>query len=204
MNGTVVVKALGPARRHKRKVAAVVTVEDPGRRNGLRFHSAPHPDHIVLRFEDVDVVDKSVALPEPGHVGVVLRFARENPDGLLMIHCKAGIARSTALALAVIADRMGEGREDEAVADLLAVRPEAVPNILMLQFADDLLDRSGRLVEAWKRIEDADPAYAEHRAEKLQILRRRPDLFAKAGETPLPVMRFRPHSLRAEFLRVDG
>lgn len=203
MNGSVVVKALGPARRHKRKAAAVVTVEDPGRRNGLRFHSSPHPDHIVLRFEDVDVVDETVAMPRPGHVDAVLRFARENPDGTLLVHCKAGIARSTALALAVIADRLGPGREREAVAELLSARPEAAPNLLMLGFADDLLERSGRLVEAWNAVENSDPEYAEHRRQKLDILHKRPDLFARAGEAPLPALRFRRQTIRPEMIRID-
>jgi predicted protein tyrosine phosphatase len=203
MKGSVVVKALGAARRHKRKAEAVVTVEDPGLRNGLRFHTSPHPDHIVLRFEDVDIVDESVALPMVGHVEAVLRFARDNMEGTLLVHCKAGIARSTALALAIIADRLGPGREHDAVAELIAIRPEAVPNLLMLGFADDLLERSGRLVEAWDKIERSDPEYAEHRRQKLEILHKRPELFARAGERPLPAMRFRPQSTRPEMVRID-
>jgi predicted protein tyrosine phosphatase len=204
MNGTVLVKALGPAKRRKRSFDAVVTVEDPGRRNGLRFHNAPHPDHMVLRFEDVDVVDEAVAMPHPGHVAAVLQFARENPSGKLLIHCKAGIARSTALALAVIADRFGPGRETDAVAELLTVRPEAAPNLLMLDFADDLLGRSGALVEAWRKVEDSDQAYAEHRKAKLEILRKRPELFARATERPLPGLRFRPNTRTPEHVAIGG
>lgn len=203
MDGNVLVRGLGPARRMKRKVAAVVTVEDPGRRNGLRFHSAPHPDHIVLRFEDIDIVDESVALPRPGHVDAALRFARENTQGTLLVHCKAGIARSTAIALAVIADRIGPGSEDEAVSRLLSIRPEAAPNILMVGFADDLLGRDGRLVAAWNAVENSEPEYAAHRRQKLEILKKRPELFARGGETPLPALRFRPQSVRAEMTRID-
>lgn len=203
MNGNVIVKSLGQARRIKRKVGAVVTIEDPGRRNGLRYHSAPHPDHLVLRFEDVDVADESVALPRPDHVRSVLEFARQNTEGKLLVHCKAGVARSTALALAVMADRMGAGREADAVEELLRVRPESAPNLLLLGFADDVLERGGALRGAWDEVESAHAHYAEHREKKLEILRRQPHLFARAGDRPLPAMRYRPRTTKPEFASID-
>jgi predicted protein tyrosine phosphatase len=42
----------------------------------------------------------------------------------------------------------GPGREQEAMERVLSQRPVAVPNRRMIELADRLLDRGGRLVEA--------------------------------------------------------
>ena len=177
----VTVTTLNRARRTKRRHDAVLTIEDPGQRNPLRFHVSPHPEHLVLKFEDVDFAEPTLALPREEHVAAALDFGRRHRDGRVLVHCKAGIARSTALALAIIADRLGEGREKEAVSELLVVRPEAVPNLLILAMADELLARNGALVDAWMEIEKSDTEYADHRRQKLEILKKRPELFAKAA-----------------------
>jgi Predicted protein tyrosine phosphatase len=179
--GQVSVTTLNKARRKKRRYDAVLTIEDPGQRNPLRFHVAPHPEHLVMKFEDVDFAEPTVALPREEHVAAAIEFGRRHREGSVLVHCKAGIARSTALALAIIADRMGHGREHEAVAELLLVRPEAVPNLLILSMADKLLGREGALVSAWMAVEESDEDYAEHRRQKVEILRKRPELFARAG-----------------------
>jgi len=66
----------------------------------------------------------------------------------VVIHCQAGISRSTAAAAIFHAVLLGEGREDEAVARVLAAREYANPNRRMIALADELLGREGRLVDA--------------------------------------------------------
>lgn len=179
MDPRIKVASLSTATRTKRRFDAVLTIEDPGIRNGLRFHGHPHPDHLILRFEDVDDPAEGVALPDIRHVEAAVAFGREHADRSILVHCKAGVARSAAMALALISDRMGEGAEREAVANLLEVRPVAVPNLIVLSFADRVLERQGRLVEAWMEIERMHRKYPEHRALKRQILARHPAMYSR-------------------------
>lgn len=196
----VTVTTLNRAKRTKRRHDAVLTIEDPGQRNPLRFHVSPHPEHLVMKFEDVDFAESTLALPREEHVAAALDFGRRHRDSTMLIHCKAGIARSTALALAIIADRLGEGREKDAVAEMLAVRPEAVPNLLILSMADDLLGRNGALVAAWMAVEESDQEYARHRRQKIELLRKRPELFAKASANVAgSIQRFETTSVTARF-----
>lgn len=196
----VTITTLNRARRTKRRHDAVLTIEDPGQRNPLRFHVSPHPEHLVMKFEDVDFAEPTLALPREEHVAAALDFGRRHRDGSMLVHCKAGIARSTALALAIIADRLGGGREKDAVAELLAVRSEAVPNLLILAMADALLARDGALVDAWMAIENSDTEYANHRRQKLEILKKRPELFAKAtANVSGSIQRFEAASVTPRF-----
>jgi predicted protein tyrosine phosphatase len=71
--------------------------------------------------------------------------------GRVLIHCEAGVSRSTATALIMYGCWLGPGREREAMARVLAQRPVAVPNRRMVEIADRLLERGGRLVEALGR-----------------------------------------------------
>jgi predicted protein tyrosine phosphatase len=190
--GTVWVTNLTKARRTKRRYDAVITIEDPGQRNPLRFHVSPHPEHLVMKFEDVDFHDSTIALPRQEHVTAAIEFGRRHPGGNLLVHCRAGIARSTALALAIIADRLGAGHEKEAVAELLRVRPEAAPNLLILPMADALLERDGALVDAWMAVENSSAEYAEHREKKVDLFREKPHLFARATASITGTIQFFP------------
>ena len=76
MTGTITIKPQNQARRAKRRFDAVLTIEDPGLRNGLRFHRTPHPDHLVLKYEDIDFVDETIALPRIGHLQAAIDFGR--------------------------------------------------------------------------------------------------------------------------------
>ncbi|NTF17640.1 tyrosine protein phosphatase [Agrobacterium rubi] len=192
----ITVRNMNQARRAKRRHDAVLTIEDPGQRHPLRFHSAPHPEQLVMKFEDVDFHEATIALPREEHVTAAIEFGRRHRDGSILIHCRAGIARSTALALAIIADRLGAGREKEAVADLLVIRPEAAPNLIMLAMTDTLLGRGGALVNAWMEVENSDERYADHRKKKLEILRRRPEAFARASANVSgSILRFENNSI---------
>ncbi|HEV2718715.1 MAG TPA: hypothetical protein VG323_01755 [Thermoanaerobaculia bacterium] len=72
-------------------------------------------------------------------------------SGRVVIHCQAGISRSTAAATIFYAVLLGEGAEDEAIARVLASRDFALPNRRMIRLADEILGRSGKLVDAVER-----------------------------------------------------
>ena len=69
---SVAVRSLAQAKRVKRNYDAIITIEDPSFRKGLRFHNAPHPDQLVMWFEDVDHPWETVALPNRVHVETAL------------------------------------------------------------------------------------------------------------------------------------
>ena len=66
----------------------------------------------------------------------------------LLIHCFAGISRSTAAALLIVSDLLGLGREAEAFDIVLTLRPNAYPNRLLVKHGDTVLDRQGRILKA--------------------------------------------------------
>ncbi|NQU11734.1 dual specificity protein phosphatase family protein [bacterium] len=66
----------------------------------------------------------------------------------LLIHCYAGISRSTATALAILMQVYGQGREEEAVRHLFRIRPQAAPNPRIVLETDLILGCGGQLVAA--------------------------------------------------------
>ena len=68
--------------------------------------------------------------------------------GIVLLHCAGGVSRSAAAAAICMCVWLGPGRETECVAEVLRVRPGALPNQGLIQFADAILQRNGRLVEA--------------------------------------------------------
>lgn len=145
----IVVSSLRDARRSYVHFDGVITVEDVAMEDGLRVPASRKTAQAVLRFDDVDFDDRLAAPAQPRQVAEAIAFARGFAGRRLLIHCNAGLCRSPALALAVIADRMGPGRETEAVEALASIRPGAAPNLLVVEIADRLLGRDGALARAW-------------------------------------------------------
>ena len=77
-----------------------------------------------------------------------LEFAEEWGYPSLLIHCHAGMSRSPAIALAIIANCLGVGTEQEAVRELLKIVPLCTPNKLLVEIIDSELNRNGRLIRA--------------------------------------------------------
>ncbi len=78
-------------------------------------------------------------IPERRDVERVIRFYRQTQDQAsgYVVHCWGGISRSTAVALGLLF--LACGSEDEAARQLVAIRPEAGPHRLILEFFDRLL-----------------------------------------------------------------
>ena len=87
--------------------------------------------------------------PGDGHVAAILAFAeawdRKEP---LLIHCYAGISRSTAAAYIAACALAPERDEAEIARALRIASPSATPNALFVSIADRLLGRDGRMVAA--------------------------------------------------------
>ena len=125
----------------------------------LSCHPGPH---VRLVFHDLNGDDRA------GYVGFAPADARRLVDfcalvaqdpGATLIHCAAGISRSTAAALVLIATMMGPGEEAASVESLvdavtwtwandLREVQMILPNRRVVALCDQLLGREGRLLAA--------------------------------------------------------
>jgi len=110
-------------------------------------------NHAVIGVSDIAEPRDGHVLPADEHVAGILAFARAWPrDKPLVIHCYAGISRSTAAAY-IAACALAPERDEGAIADTLrAASPSATPNPLFVAIADRMLGREGRMVAAIARI----------------------------------------------------
>jgi predicted protein tyrosine phosphatase len=106
---------------------------------------------LVLRFDDVLEGGDGLVLPNEGHIRELLDFdAGGVAEDRLVIHCTAGISRSTA-ALAILLARRHPDCEDDVFAVIRSIRPQAWPNSLMIGIGDATLGLNGTLVDALSR-----------------------------------------------------
>jgi predicted protein tyrosine phosphatase len=104
--------------------------------------------HIRLAFHDIVEPMPGLVAPDRDMMQAVLDFGRNSEhQRALLIHCWAGISRSSAAAFAIACDR-NPGFERDIAAELRRRAPYATPNRLMVRLADDLLERNGRMIEA--------------------------------------------------------
>jgi predicted protein tyrosine phosphatase len=101
-----------------------------------------------VRLMIADVVTEEGATEEDVRGIIQLAGQLRTESGTLLIHCEAGISRSTATALIIYACWLGRGREDEAMERVVTQRPYAIPNRRMVALADNLLELDGRLLQA--------------------------------------------------------
>ena len=130
--------------------SGVITIEEPDTEDPFRTDGVPQ---LVLQFHDIDMTMLGYVEPEPEHIQQALTFARET-DGSLLVHCRAGVSRSTAIALAIAADRLGAGNERQACEWLRETYPQAQPNRLVVFLADQLLALNHQLLHAYMGLRD--------------------------------------------------
>ena len=103
-------------------------------------------------------------LPESEHVDQIIAFARrwaddQPPTGPLLIHCYAGVSRSTAAAYISFLAIDETMDEFEAARTLRRSSPTASPNPRLIEIADGLLGRNGRMIEAIRSIGRGEDCY---------------------------------------------
>ena len=138
-----------------RSVTHVLSILDPGWPEPEAFFTYDPHRRTTLHFHDEIEPAPGIELPRREHMEQILAFGRslqrdlaERADAHLLVHCHAGISRSTAAMTALLAQADSSLDEDTIFERVLAVRPKAWPNSLMIGFADELLSRGGRLTRA--------------------------------------------------------
>ena len=107
---------------------------------------------LQLAFHDVVEVTPDLIAPTGETMQAIIDFGRSwTRESPMLIHCWAGISRSSAAAFVLACDN-NPGREQAIAEELRRRAPFATPNRLMVALADDLLQRQGRMVDAVARI----------------------------------------------------
>lgn len=138
----VTVRNLNEARKINEKYDAVISVV--GSPNCLKFN---HPNHHKEFFDDICEEEDWGREPRLEHVERIVWFVRGLANSSrILVHCQAGISRSTATALGALV-ALG-WNELEALEHVVSGHPKDrpfCPNELILQHFDKLL--GGQLVE---------------------------------------------------------
>lgn len=119
--------------------------------NGQTPVAAPVHDENYLRlnFNDIATEIPGLVAPAETHIVKLLEFVtawdRKAP---MVIHCFAGISRSTASAYISTLALEPERDAFELAAELRALSPSATPNPRLIAFADAILGRNGDMIAA--------------------------------------------------------
>lgn len=138
-------------------------IESHGARHAVSLLSAdtPHPHfaaldpskHLRLTFHDIvqpmDGMSPPRAADAERLVNFLMGWERQAP---MLIHCWAGISRSTAAAYTALCLLRPNDDEEQLAEELRQASPSATPNRLIVSFTDRLLGREGRMVRAIDKI----------------------------------------------------
>jgi predicted protein tyrosine phosphatase len=117
-------------------------------------------NHLWLSMHDIVAAQEGMTPPGEAHVRTLLDFARAwDRARPLVVHCYAGISRSTATAYIIAAALAPERDEFELAATLRRLSPSATPNPRLIAVADQILGRDGRMAEAIASIGRGADAY---------------------------------------------
>jgi predicted protein tyrosine phosphatase len=135
------------------------TVQETGARHVITLlrdvHLVTRPEnvaedrHLVLGMDDIPEPADGYIAPGEDHVAKLIAFALAwDRSAPLVVHCYAGISRSTAGAF-VTACALNPGRSELRIARELRQRSEtASPNRRIVSIADQVLGRNGRMIDA--------------------------------------------------------
>jgi predicted protein tyrosine phosphatase len=105
--------------------------------------------HLYVAVSDITEAMDGHILPEETHVHQILGFLHGWDRGHpLLIHCWAGVSRSTAAAYIAACALSPDRSEGEIARAIRRNSPTATPNARLVALADAVLDRGGRMVAA--------------------------------------------------------
>ncbi|HUU65828.1 MAG TPA: tyrosine protein phosphatase [Methyloceanibacter sp.] len=109
--------------------------------------------HLRLSMNDICEPRDGLVVPCEDHVAELIRFALDwDQQAPLLIHCWAGISRSTAAAFISLCALNPETDEGALARTLRGASPTATPNSRLVALADKVLARQGRMTAAVEKI----------------------------------------------------
>lgn len=153
-------------------VSHVLSILDPGWPEPTAFGTYGEHERLELRFNDIIDERAGMILPQRADVERVLAFGRDlmaEPSAHLLVHCHAGISRSTASMTLILAQARPDRPAVEALAEVVRIRPQAWPNLRMIEIGDAMLGLGGALVAAahdrYRAVTMRDPDWGRRMAE---------------------------------------
>jgi len=106
-------------------------------------------NHLRVQVDDITEHKDGFVAPCETHIEQILNFVRSwDRSAPMVVHCFAGISRSTASAFAA-ACMLNPHRDEIAIArQIRTASPIAQPNRLIVSLADRALGRDGRMLRA--------------------------------------------------------
>jgi predicted protein tyrosine phosphatase len=164
----------------------VLSILDPDFPVPEAFGRFGEHEKLELRFHDVIEADPGMEPPREADVARLLAFGRTLPDrpnegAHLLVHCHAGISRSTAAVALILSQALPDRDADEIMQEVLRIRAKAWPNLLMLEFGDAMLGRKGQIVAAAVKVYRKQLEIRPHLAEFMTLGRRGREVVAANG-----------------------
>jgi predicted protein tyrosine phosphatase len=105
--------------------------------------------HLRLVFHDIHEAIEGYIVPAAEHVRELIGFMRAaGREGPMLIHCRAGISRSTAAAFIAACIAHPDRDEHDLAVALRRASPLARPNETLVELADRELGRRGKMSAA--------------------------------------------------------
>ncbi len=116
--------------------------------------------HLFLAMNDITAAMDGMTLPSQKHVEDYLAFVEAwERDQPMVVHCFAGVSRSTAAAFIGACALNPKLVEEELALQIREASPTATPNAKLVEIADALLGRQGRMTRAVQSIGRGSFAY---------------------------------------------
>lgn len=139
-----------------RRPSHMITLLDPASMIATPPALAPER-HLRLGVNDITEPMEDMVAPDETVVGRILAFGRTWDERQpMLIHCWAGISRSTAAAFLLACERSPTADERAIARALRRAAPHASPNRRIVALADELMGRGGRMIEAVEAMGDYD------------------------------------------------
>ena len=115
----------------------------------------PPAHHLRLSVNDIAQPTEGLILPSADLVHQLLAFGRAwDASAPMIVHCWAGISRSSASAFILACDRNPDTDERLIAMRMRRAAKHAYPNRKIIALADDILGRRGRMVDAVEAMGD--------------------------------------------------
>ncbi len=109
--------------------------------------------HLKLAMNDILGPREGLVSPDEFHVRELIDFAVNwDRTAPMLIHCWAGISRSTAAAYVTLCSLNPDADEGKVAQLLRTASPSATPNTRIIAIADNVLERDGRMTKAIEEI----------------------------------------------------
>lgn len=157
------------------RVPEVIAARKPARVISLLDPEMAFPDtgpayvdrHLRVEVHDIVEHQEGWICPAEGHIDTLLKFIGDwDEKAPILIHCYAGISRSTATAFITACMHNPDVDETIIARELRDASPTATPNRRIVQLADLALGRKGRMLYAvesigrgasWLDVGEAEP-----------------------------------------------